>query len=176
MAVILAGVYSLTQHQKLFNTNPEIYRPPHCPSCGCSRMWCHGGYTRKADREGDVDFNPILIPRFLCTQRACRKSCSVLPECISPRRWYSWSIQQAMLLLLLSGPLADEQVNPHVRTVWRWWERLKAGFDIHRFYLCSHFALLGQYGSVSTFWLACFARMPLSSAMLIIHQGGEDIP
>jgi len=178
MAIILAGICSLVQHIQQLNSNPEAYRPERCPHCGCSRLWCHGCYQRHPERESSRAhaLNPILIPRFLCSQRRCRKSCSVLPECIPPRRLYLWSVQQAMLLLLLSGRLPDEQATPHVRTVWRWWARLKARFDIHRFYLCSHSSLLGQYASVQTFWRACFARMSFLSAMFFIHQHDEVIP
>ncbi len=176
MALILAGIYSLAQHLQQLDSNPEAYRPERCPHCGCAGMWCHGCYTRKVDREEGGAFNPILIPRFLCPRADCRKSCSVLPQCIPPRRWHLWSIQQAMLSVLLSRQLCEEQVKPHVRTVWRWWARLKARFKVHRFYLANRWAQLGQHRSVRAFWLACFARMAFSSALFFIHRHAVDIP
>lgn len=176
MALILAGIYSLAQHLQQLNLNFEAYRPERCPHCGCAGMWYHGYYTRKADREEGSAFNPTPIPRFLCPRANCRKSCSVLPECIPPKRWYLWSIQQAMLSVLLSHQLCEEQVKPHVRTVWRWWARLKARFKVHRFYLANHWAQLGQHGSIRAFWSACFARMAFSRALFFIHRHAVDIP
>ncbi len=178
MAVILAGIHSLTQHLQQLNSNPEAYRPKHCPHCGCAGLWCHGYYLRLPDREnsGPDSLNPIPILRFFCPQAVCRRSCSVLPECIAPRRWYLWSVQQAMLLLLFTGRLSDELQRPHVRTVWRWWARLKERFDTHRFCLCSRNALLGQYATVRAFWQACFELMPFSSALLVVYRYDEAIP
>src|SRR5687767_7978814 len=34
---------------------------------------------------------------------AVAQPCSVLPSCLPPRRWYLFSVQQAVLVLLLSG-------------------------------------------------------------------------
>ncbi len=158
------------------NSNPEAYRPKRCPHCDRAGLWCHGYYTRKADRENGGTFNPTPIARFLCPWQACRRSCSVLPECIPPRRWYLWSVQQTMLLLLFTDRLSDELLKPHVRTVWRWWARLKGRFNTHRFCLCNRVALLGQYASVQTFWQACFALMAFSSALFAVYRHDEDIP
>lgn len=177
MSVILAGICTLTQHLHEINANPEAYRPERCPYCGCTGLWCHGHYGRQSDRRNSsASLNPITVPRFICPHDSCGKSCSVLPECIPPRRWYLWSVQQAVLLLLFSGQLPDEQACPHIRTVWRWWARLKEHFLVHRFYLANRWEQLGQYSSVRAFWKRCFAMQQFSSTMFFIHQHDEIIP
>ncbi|MBE0548932.1 MAG: hypothetical protein IH627_15050 [Rubrivivax sp.] len=95
------------QHLIAVATDAEIYRPAACPHCRCSGMWRHGCYHRKADRStgggagGGESLNPVPVLRFLC--RACARTCSRLPACIAPRRWYDWLVQQAVLVLLLGG-------------------------------------------------------------------------
>ena len=113
MAIILAGIHSLTQHLQQLNSNPEAYRPKRCPHCGHAGVWSHGHYLRLPDREnsGPDSLNPIPILRFFCPQAGCRRSCSALPECIPPRRWYLWSVQQAMLLFLISLAMADQNLD-----------------------------------------------------------------
>ncbi|WP_226382967.1 DUF6431 domain-containing protein [Burkholderia mayonis] len=58
-------------------------------------MWGHGCYDRKADRSADGQLNPVSVPRFRCP--SCRRTCSRLPLCICPRRWYGWALQQQVL-------------------------------------------------------------------------------
>ena len=178
MALILAGIHSLIQHLQQLNSNPEAYRPERCPQCGGAKLWSHGRYQRHADREnnGKNSLNTISIPRFVCAQDNCGKTCSVLPECIPPRRWYLWSVQQAMLILLLHGQLDGEQALPYARTIWRWWTRLKACFDIHRYHLVEQNSRLGQHTSVADFWAAYFSRGTLSKAMLTLHYSDIVIP
>lgn len=103
MALILPGIHSLAQHLQHLQALPEDYRPERCPHCGRARMWCHGAYTRKADRERSrsASLNPVPIPRFLCS--FCYRTCSRLPECVPPRRWYLWAVQQAVLGLICAG-------------------------------------------------------------------------
>ena len=103
MVHIVAEILSLIQHIKTFHDEPERYRLEYCLCCGKSGLWFHGCYSRKADRSGDAgkSLNPIFIQRLFCPN--CRKTCSALPECIPPRRWYLWDEQQTALLLLLAG-------------------------------------------------------------------------
>jgi transposase-like protein len=103
MRNIIANIEALAQHLKTFYSNPELYRPDACPNCGSSSLWCHGVYFRKADRSGsgETSLNPTPIPRFYCA--ACKRTCSVLPECLPARRWYLWATQQLVLLMVLSG-------------------------------------------------------------------------
>ena len=100
---ILAGILSLAQHKQTCEKSPEAFRPSCCPSCGKSGLWRHGHYPRKV-ADGSCESGlllPVAIPRFLCP--SCDKTCSVLPECIPPRRHYLWQVQEKILLLFIKG-------------------------------------------------------------------------
>jgi hypothetical protein len=130
MACILAGILSLGQHLSTLKDNRQRYRLECCPhsDCGKSGLWCHGYRYRKADR-GTHDpstLNPIPILRLYCP--ACQRTCSVLPECIPPLRWYLWVIQQAAVQLFFSGISLNEisqQIKPSRWTISRWIKRLQ---------------------------------------------------
>ena len=92
---IVASIASLAEHLLAVATDPEVYRPAACPHCGLAGVWRHGCYHRKVDRgdEGRLNrLDPVPVLRFLC--RACVRTCSRLPACIAPRRWYDWVAQQ----------------------------------------------------------------------------------
>ncbi|NEV65266.1 DUF6431 domain-containing protein [Thiorhodococcus minor] len=131
MPVILPGILSLEQHLAELRLNPEHYRPARCPHCGRAGLGGHGHYARKADREGGGRLNPIPIPRFCCA--GCRRTCSVLPQCLAPRRWYGWALQQVVLVGLLAGTSAralSRGCLPGRRTIGRWWRRWQAQFAV----------------------------------------------
>ena len=116
-------------------------------------------------------------PRFYC--RHCQATCSRLPGCIAPRRWYSWLVQQAVLAVLLSGSSvrqAARMSRPARHTIRRWWCWLKDRFSRYSFHLRSHFPELGRYASQTAFWLACFDRMSLADAMAWLDRDGVLIP
>lgn len=179
MRPIVPGIGTLAQHLKQIKEAPETYRPERCPHCGKAGVWCHGAYTRKSDRESRADdrLDPVPILRFYC--RHCRRTCSALPECIPPRRWFLWSIQQAAIVLWLAGvsvEKAAELVVPSADTIWRWWSRLHACFSEHGFHLCRHFAKWGVYQSAKALWRAVLAELSLSQAMCLLHQSGVIVP
>jgi hypothetical protein len=120
MALILPGIHSLEQHHRRLCVQPEDYRPERCPHCGKAGVWCHGAYSRKADREGRCDacLNPVPIPRFLCPH--CQGTCSRLPQCLAPRRWYGWAVQQAVLAALVAGHSVRQGVGSSRRAAGRW--------------------------------------------------------
>ena len=102
MQRIVAGIDTIKQHLEAIKQTPEAYRPPCCPHCGLKILWQHGHYERKADRRAGQDsLNPVPICRYCCS--GCRRTCSRLPACIAPRRWYDWSVQQAVLAQGVSG-------------------------------------------------------------------------
>ena len=124
MCRIVPAIESLDQHLYHLQHDPEAYRPRQCPHCGLVGVWRHGHYRRKTDREGQegVYLDPVPIPRFYC--RHCQATCSRLPGCIAPRRWYSWLVQQAVLAVLLSGSSvrqAARMSRPARHTIRRWW-------------------------------------------------------
>jgi transposase-like protein len=175
MQKIVPNLGTLEQYLKAQKNTPEIFRPERCPNCGMKVLWGHGSYDRKADRSSD--HNPVRIFRFFCP--FCHCTCSVLPEYISPRRWYLWSIQQAAIVLVLSGKsiaATARAIASSRHTISRWMGRLKERFRFHKDVLCQHITDLGRTGNFAEFWLACFNKIPLSQAMLFCHVAGVNVP
>lgn len=168
MQRIVPGILTLAQHLRLVAEAPEEYRPSHCPHCQAGRPWGHGRYWRKADRRADAraSLNPVAVLRFCC--RSCARTCSRLPECIAPRRWYDWAVQQAVLLLLLAGcPVrrcAACTGRPR-RTVRRWGDWLDERGSVFAFFLRSRCAEWGRAGDGAAFWLGVLGSVSLSRAM-----------
>ena len=108
-----------------FKSIAKQFRPKFCPHCGHNKLWPHGTYDRKADRSNSAEptLNPIKISRYICCK--CHRTCSQLPECIPPRRWYLWSIQQTAILLVLMGKLFVRQAWNQVSVA----ARLVDGFN-----------------------------------------------
>jgi transposase-like protein len=179
MVHIVADVVSLVQYLSTLNNGPERYRLKYCLCCGKAGVWLHGCYPRKADRSGlaEESLNPIWIQRFYCPD--CRRTCSVLPECIPPRRWYLWEVQQVALLLILSGKsfyAAAKEIIPSRYTIARWTTRFKEQLHLHKDVLCNHFVELGRVVGFTDFWQACLKQIPLSSAMRLCHVAGVPVP
>lgn len=97
---IAKGIKTIPEYLKVVGNDPNRLHPDHCPRCGFNKLQFHGSYNRKPDRSGNsaTTLNPVPIMRYACL--GCAKTCSTLPECIAPRRWYLWSIQQAVLIFL----------------------------------------------------------------------------
>jgi transposase-like protein len=165
---IVPGILSLEQHLRLVVEALDEYRPSHCPHCQSGRPWGHGCYWRKADRRANsaASLNPVAVPRFCC--RSCERTCSRLPECIAPRRWFDWAVQQAVLLLLLAGCSVRQCAactgRPR-RTVQRWGAWIVERGEVFAFFLRSRFAELGRAGDNAAFWLGVLQMMSLSRAM-----------
>jgi transposase-like protein len=179
MALIVAGMSSLIQYLTTIKINPLTVRPECCPNCGKLGVWLHGYYPRKADRSSSSSesLNPIFIQRFLCPH--CRRTCSVLPECMPPRRWYLWEVQQAALLLLLAGKslyAAAKEVAPSRHTLGRWLQCFKEQLCLHKDALCNHRPDLGRTTGFTDFWKACLKEFSLAQAMRLCHASGVPIP
>ena len=179
MQRIVPAILSLPQHREFLEHEPVIYRPAACPHCGLAKPWSHGFYARKADRQptSSESMNPVFIPRFYC--QGCRQTCSRLPECVAPRRWYGWAVQQGVLLWLLAGGSVHQAadrggVDRH--TVRRWWGWLKERSEMFGFWLRSRFPDLGRSADFAGFWQACLASMPLSQAMAWLDLEGVAVP
>lgn len=181
MQVVIHGIHGIKQHQVCFVQEPERYRPARCPHCELKgTLWRHGSYTRKSDRENPADktLNPVKIQRYFC--KACKKTCSALPECICPRRWYIWAIQQVVLEKYLAGQSIyrlSESVLPSRRTISRWKKALELSLEVHRPVLCSRVSQLGRYTEVKSFWQACLQYYSrLSTCFYQLHAAGVNIP
>jgi hypothetical protein len=176
---ILADIESLSQHNNMLNTNQNAFRPDQCAHCHMSGLWCHGCYTRKADYENSAleSLNPIKILRFYCPH--CHKTCSVLPECIPPQRHYPWSIQEKVLIAILTGSsyqCTSQKQRPSRWTISRWLRRLHAQFLQHADYLRSQFSSLGRLTSFTECWSSFLSAHPLSKVMVSMNNAGIIIP
>lgn len=179
MRNILPGILSLVQHNHLLETNIEQFRPKQCPYCSKSGLWFHGSYSRKADYEHAYpdSLNPITILRFYCP--CCHATCSVLPECIPPRRHYLWKLQEVVLLLLMNGlsyRKVSQQVLPSRWTISRWVRRLKARQLIYASHLRSFMPSLGRLTEFIDFWQALLKTHSLSYVMLNLNNARLDVP
>ena len=173
MLRIVIGITSLEQHLQTLSQNREVYRPHSCPHCGFGTIWEHGSYQRKADRMGvgEGNLNPIPIPRYLCV--GCERTCSRVPECIAPRRWYNWIVQAVYLRAVMRGvqPEGDaSSSHPRRCTVGRWWRWLCESWPVFRFHLSSRFAELGRLGGELDYWCHVLETMGLSRAMAFVNQ------
>jgi len=131
-------------------------------------MWRHGCYHRKADRGAGAgeSLNPVPVLRFLC--RACERTCSRLPACIAPRRWYDWFVQQAVLLLLLSGGSVchcARCTSRDRRTVRRWRDWLRERSEQFAFFLRSRLPELGRLPEFESFWRNVIDGLSLQKAI-----------
>ena len=166
---ILASVTTLEQHLSAVATNSEIYRPLRCPNCGVAGLWSHGCYFRKADRkasESAKSLNPVPILRYLCN--GCKHTCSRLPACIAPRRWFDWFMQQLVLLMLLTGSsvrLCSHCSRRACSTVRRWRDWLGERGATFTFWLRSRFPELGRHPDQGSFWQHVMQGMTLMQAM-----------
>ena len=179
MPRILPEITTLEQHQKQILYDPDVYRPDCCPYCGKAGLHHHGHYQRNVPRgEGlSLLFGVLFILRFFCP--GCRRSCSRLTGCLSPRRHYWWKSQQEVLELLMAG-LSIHQVarqkRPYYRTIRRWWQRLESCFDQHALFLRSRFPDLGRSVEVKGFWFHCFSLMTQAEAMAWLDHEGVCVP
>ncbi len=176
MLRIVSLIASLQQHLDKLERAPATYRPPRCPHCGLARLWGHGHYDRKADRNTGK-LNPIPVPRFVC--RGCGGTCSGVPSCLPPRRWYLWSVQAAVLLELLSGASLRECAATSGRarsTVRRWRQWLQQRHEQLAFHLRSHRPEWGRAGSWQVFWQLALAQEPLCEVMAWLDRQGVTVP
>jgi len=173
MRNIIPEISSLVQYLLI---RDDLTYTASCANCGSKHVHKHGCYLRKADRESR-QLNPIPIQRFKCCD--CGKTCSVLPECISPKRWYLWKIQQAVLLSVLLGKsyrAIAKELAPSRRTIGRWVGRLKEQFSVYADCLKSFHSALGYFDNFKEFWQECFDLWPLSKIMLILNNAGVVVP
>ena len=179
MSLILSEILTLRQHLITLIQSPGLYCPDACVYCQETTIWRYGYYYRKPDRlnHAEQSQNDIPIPRFKCV--TCQRTFSTLPECIAPRRWYPWAIQQACLWLSLNG-WSIRQIQPLFptarSTLSRWIRWLNNSFSDHHRVLCSEVASMGYYSKLVPFWLHWLDSKTLSHAMVILHQSAVVVP
>lgn len=166
---IVGSIASLAEHMIAVVSDAERYRPEACPHCRRAGVWRHGRYHRKADRSAGAgeSLNPVPVLRFLC--RACARTCSRLPACIAPRRWYDWAVQQAVLVLLLGGMSLHGGARcsgRDRRTVRRWRDWLAQRGEQFAFFLRSRWPELGRAADFASFWRNVIDGLSLQQGMV----------
>jgi len=186
MQIILSGIISLPNylvHLKKPRLCTHLQRK--CTCCGAANaLHKHGSYSRQPDRPmfyGQKSLNPVRILRYIC--KLCRKTCSVLPECIAPLRWYQWAIQQLVLQQRLDGAtweVINQISGISIKTCRRWFTWLQNSFGKHAHVLKNVAGNLGHLlhdcVNFKSFWQKCFSHISLDRAMLLCHQAGIGIP
>ena len=84
-------------------SDPDCYRPGHCPQCQTKHpLTAHGFYTRTLI---DTAFDGIIrVRRYLC--QACQRTVSLLPEFVLP---YLRSSLTVIALFLVTRLLLDRK-------------------------------------------------------------------
>jgi hypothetical protein len=131
--------------------------PGQCLHCGKTGLWLHGHYDRKA-------------VRFI---RPGERTCYALPECIPPRRWYVWAIQQFAFLLWLScesfyasaNTTAKTMATPSHHTIKRWIGRFQEQFHLHKDALRQILTSLGRALDFTAFWQTSLKTLSLAQAI-----------
>jgi len=102
-------------------SDPDRYRPDHCPQCAAQHpLWAHGFYTRTLV---DIAFDcAVRIRRYVCC--CCKRTVSLLPEFALPYLRFGIGVIALFLvarLLLGLTPSAiaflESEIRPHFR--WR---------------------------------------------------------
>jgi len=171
MQRIVGIITSLDQHAVAVRQQAQDYRPTCCVHCGRGSLWGHGCYYRKADRSPAGALNPVAVPRFLCP--GCNRTCSRLPACVAPRRWFNWAVQQVVLLLLLGGMSLHAcslcSGRPR-RTVGRWWAWLRQRHAQFSFVLRSRRPDWGRQDDMAAFWRHVIDEVSLTQAMVMLDH------
>ena len=181
MRPILSDRLTFRQHKETLFSAPEKYKPDHCPYCYCINLWSHGCYYRKPDRNNRYPYstNDMAVLRFKCTDEACGRTCSTLPECFAPRRWYPWINQQWCLWFLLVGYSINQvkAILPMARsTIVRWKNWLDDRFSLFHSYLKNHFPEFGYFENKGIFWLNWLEKYSLSDAMVYLNNQQVIVP
>lgn len=179
MPRMLPEIHTLEQHQETTLNDPDAYRPKCCPYCDKAGLHHHGHYERNPPKGEGLTLlvGMLIILRFFCP--GCRRTCSRLPGCLSPRRHYWWKSQQQVLELLIAGQSIYEVASkklPSRQTIGRWWRRLEERFSIHALHLRSRFPELGRTVDWEDFWSNCFDSMSLAEAMGWLDHVGVNVP
>jgi len=181
MRPILSEILTFRQHLEALFRTPEKYKPSHCPYCHCIKLWSHGFYPRKPDRIHTSQYsqNDLAVARFKCTDETCGRTCSTLPECFAPRRWYPWINQQWCLWFLLMGYSVNQvdAIFPMARsTIVRWKNWLDDRFNLFHRYLKNKFPEFGYIENKVSFWVNWLDQYSLSQAMVYLNNQQVIVP
>jgi len=109
----------------------RVDRPTACIYCGHRWVWWNGWRVRTATvlvASAVVFLTGVRCPRVKCANKGCRKSWTLRPEGLMPRRHYQLSVvARAMTMRLLEGISQEMVAEEHTcsrRAVSRWVEWL----------------------------------------------------
>lgn len=179
MCRMIGSIRTLAQHFLTLNIAPSVYKPKRCPQCKHGVLWAHGVYYRQGDRSLISEKRSVStpVPRFRCPH--CNTTCSRLPGCLSPRRWYPWDAQAMALFLVFRGnslALIRKLVVASEDTIRRWRAWLAEHAETFEFHLRSVFSHLGRNGQGEDFWYAALREKELSRMMATVCRLGEAVP
>lgn len=103
----------------------------------------------------------------------------MLPECISPRRWYSWEEQEQCLVASLHEPSIQkiaQKFIPSRQTIRRWFQWALDRANDFRPDLQSRFPVLGYESEELGWWEKLLNKMRLSTAMVLLNSMGINVP
>ncbi len=146
-------------------SDPDRYRPGHCPQCQAKRpLTAHGFYTRTVI---DTDFDgSIPVRRYLC--RDCQRTVSLLPEFVLP---YLRSSIVFIALFLLARLLYTQTLTAAAKASMPY---QRGQFWIRRFRrqaerLCAALATLAKPGPAPDF-VSRALRMLESTGWICAHR------
>lgn len=151
-----------------------INLPTCCIYCRCPRVYSHGCYYRKANRGFIFNSKIGLIPikRYRCT--GCKRTFSVLPQCIAPYRWFIWDVQAMVLKMYVKCNSTWKQIaletQTSITTCKRWITAFESDFNQHYdiLYNIPKLNLVYELSNFIFFWKSCLNQIKLQSAMLFI--------
>jgi len=177
---IVEGIKDLKTYLIFLKEKSQIFKPTSCLHCGLNVLWNHGVYFRKPDRNtsSENNVNPVPILRFIC--KSCKRTCSTLPECIPPKRWFLWDVQQCVLEDCFSEKSINSihnknEVSRHTINRWATW-LIEDKFAQFAYRLKTLVPWLGANAAPTAFWTACFSKISLSKAMLTVNNLGGNVP
>lgn len=179
MPIIISGFTSLAQYC-VHMANPKTKtKLPVCPRCHADALIKYGFYHRKACRtkETEPGLNPVSIQRYFC--KACGRSCSALPECIPPHRWYLWDVQEDALKATICGKSyrsIAKALTPSRGTIARWIKRFKTQWRLYADHFRQYSPKLQRASEFQSFFSELLSVRALASVMLSCHRGKITIP
>ena len=94
MQILYPFAGSIQQYSEAIS-DPDLYRPDHCPQCEAKQPLASHGFYRRTLVEPGFD-GVIRVRRYLC--RLCKRTVSLLPEFALP--WLRFSLTVISLFLV----------------------------------------------------------------------------
>jgi transposase-like protein len=147
--------------------------------CGWWFVMCWwGNFSAHAHPSSSARRFAKQIQRYYCHD--CKQTFSILPEELSPRRWYAWDVhEQALLAWLLASTIRaiSHKYQLARSTIRRWLARFQERFTAHADQLKQLFPeVLGRTTGFISFWTACLEQCSLAAAMWSLHHAKVAIP